>query len=68
MQLIVAIWRRKLVLMILLALAIGVLAWRGWYNGDEQKIRYKTQVVDVGDVRQVSTANGTLNPVVLERG
>ena len=44
------------------------MAWRGWNNGDEQKIRYKTQVVDVGDVRQVSTANGTLNPVVLERG
>ena len=44
------------------------MAWRGWNNGDEQKIRYKTQVVGVGDVRQVITANGTLNPVVLERG
>ena len=32
-------WRRKLVLVILLALVLGVLAWRGWSGTDEQKNR-----------------------------
>ena len=48
-----------------LAFSIGVLMWWSFSTGDELKDRYKTQAVDVGDIRQIITANGTLNPVVL---
>jgi len=66
MQLITALLKRKWETLGVLALAVGA-----WYlygvlsPGEDVKNRYKTQAVDQGDIRQVITANGTLNPVVL---
>ena len=60
-----SILRHKWAIGVLLLLAAGVWFWRGSGAGEDAKSRYKTQVVDVGDIRQVITANGTLNPVVL---
>lgn len=50
---------------LLLALAGG--AWWAWQgrNGESAAERYRTDVVAKGDVTQIVSANGTLNPVVL---
>jgi HlyD family secretion protein len=49
---------------------ILVLAGGGWWawqgrNGESAAERYRTDVVAKGDVAQIVSANGTLNPVVL---
>lgn len=43
--------------------AVGFAYWPGEKNPSSE--RYRTQAVDRGDIVQVVTANGTLNPVVL---
>jgi len=66
MRLITALLRHKWALVGMLALVAG--AWfiyGNFFPGEELKNRYKTQAVDQGDIRQIITANGTLNPVVL---
>ena len=65
MRLMAAVWQRKWVIGALLILVLATLAWWRFSTDDELKNRYKTQVADVGDIRQIITANGTLNPVVL---
>ncbi len=65
MRLIAAILRRKWLLAMVLVVTLAALFWWRFSSGDETKNRYKTQAVDSGDIRQVITANGTLNPVVL---
>ena len=65
MRLIAAIWQRKWLLAMFLVVTLAVLFWWHFSSGDETKNRYKVQAVDRGDIRQVITANGTLNPVVL---
>ncbi len=49
------------------ALAAGVAAYAYWPYGRtaQPSERYRTQTVDRGDIAQIITANGTLNPVVL---
>lgn len=56
---------RKLIIGVLLlgVIAVGL---QGWSTQDDpQRQRYRTQTVDRGDIVQVVSANGTLNPVVL---
>jgi len=65
MRLIAAIWQRKWLLAMFVVVILAALFWWRFHSGDETKNRYKTQAVDRGDIRQVITANGTLNPVVL---
>lgn len=66
MQLISALLKRKWAIAGMLALAVGAWYLYGVLSPREDvKNRYKTQVVDQGDIRQIITANGTLNPVVL---
>jgi HlyD family secretion protein len=50
---------------LILVLAGG--AWWAWQgrNGESAAERYRTDVVAKGDVAQIVSANGTLNPVVL---
>ncbi|MBZ4192994.1 MAG: efflux RND transporter periplasmic adaptor subunit [Candidatus Contendobacter sp.] len=49
-----------------LVLTAGVIAFTYWPSDKTQPSeRYRTQTVDRGDIAQVVTANGTLNPVVL---
>ncbi|MFO1423665.1 MAG: efflux RND transporter periplasmic adaptor subunit [Candidatus Competibacteraceae bacterium] len=53
-------------LFIALALAAGAAAYAYWPRDKAQiSERYRTQTVDRGDIVQIITANGTLNPVVL---
>lgn len=49
------------------ALAAGVAAYAYWPHDPaaQPSERYRTQMVDRGDIAQIITANGTLNPVVL---
>jgi HlyD family secretion protein len=55
--------RAGLVLAIIVAAAL--LAWWGLRSSGNGGERYETVAVDTGPVRQVVSANGTLNPVVL---
>lgn len=58
--------RRKLFIFALLGLvAAGGTYYFASSGKSENGARYKTRQADVGDIRQVITANGTLNPVVL---
>jgi HlyD family secretion protein len=66
MRLITALMQRKWMIGTTLALALGAWFLYGLTQpAQDPATRYKTQVVDVGDIRQIITANGTLNPVVL---
>jgi HlyD family secretion protein len=65
MQLKAAILQRKWMIVVLLALVAGAWFLFGRTAAEDGKNRYKTQAVDMGDIRQIITANGTLNPVVL---
>lgn len=66
MQLITALLKRKWAILGVLALAVGAWLLYGVLSPREDaKNRYKTQAADQGDIRQIITANGTLNPVVL---
>ncbi len=65
MQLKAAILQRKWMVVFFLACVVGAWYFFGRSAGEDVKNRYKTQVVDTGDIRQIITANGTLNPVVL---
>lgn len=56
---------RKAVLGLIALLLAGGGAYLFFANKDAAQARYKTQTVEVGDIHQVITANGTLNPVVL---
>ncbi len=49
------------------ALAAGVAAYAYWPHDRtvQPAERYRTQIADRGDIVQIITANGTLNPVVL---
>lgn len=61
-----ALLKRKWMMLGVLALVAGAWYLYGfWAPRDDVKSRYKTQAVDQGDIRQIITANGTLNPVVL---
>mgnify|MGYP000226896675 CR=1 FL=1 len=58
--------RRKFFIFVLLGMSVAGGAYYFASSGkSENGARYKTRQVDVGDIRQVITANGTLNPVVL---
>ena len=49
-----------------LILAVGAAAFSYWPGGKTQpQLRYRSQIVDRGDIVQTITANGALNPVVL---
>lgn len=52
-------------LILLLLLGGGGYAYWSKTNGAEAAARYRTQVVERGDLTQLASANGTLNPVVL---
>ena len=53
-----------LVILALIAVAGGLYYWQSQSAGSSQE-KYKTQVVDRGDIVQTISANGTLSPVVL---
>ena len=56
---------RKNLWWLLLAAVAAVLAWV-WLSGNgKTEPRYRTAPVDTGDINQVITANGALNPVTL---
>lgn len=55
----------RLGIIALVAAAIALLGWWGLRASPEAGTRYETVAVDRGAVRQVVSANGTLNPVVL---
>ncbi|MEK6664094.1 MAG: efflux RND transporter periplasmic adaptor subunit [Pseudomonadota bacterium] len=65
MQKLKALFTRKGWLGLIAVLALGGGAYFAFVGKDKAQARYKTQVADVGDIHQVITANGTLNPVVL---
>jgi HlyD family secretion protein len=49
---------------VVFALAGGIVAYRHFYAGPSEQ-QYRTQAVEKGDVKQVVSANGTINPVTL---
>ncbi|MEO7464935.1 MAG: efflux RND transporter periplasmic adaptor subunit [Nitrosospira sp.] len=55
--------RLLIIILTLLLAAIGLWYWQT--KPDSRQERYKTQIVDRGDIVQSISANGTLNPVVL---
>lgn len=55
--------RLLIIILALLLAAIGLWYWQT--KPDSRQERYKTQIVDRGDIVQSISANGTLNPVVL---
>ena len=61
----ITISRNKLlfIVAVLLLSVIGIWYWSG--KSESKQDRYKTQVVDRGDIVQSISANGTLNPVEL---
>lgn len=65
MQKFKVLFSRKGLLGLFLVLALGSGAYFAFVGKNNTQARYKTQVADVGDIHQVITANGTLNPVVL---
>lgn len=65
MQKIKAIFSNRVRLGLILFLVIGSGVYFAFGGKDKTQARYKTQMVEVGDIHQVITANGTLNPVVL---
>ncbi len=65
MQKLKARFTRKVLIGLALVSALGIGAYFAWGGKDPAQARYKTQTADVGDIQQVITANGTLNPVVL---
>ncbi|OFZ70979.1 MAG: efflux transporter periplasmic adaptor subunit [Betaproteobacteria bacterium RBG_16_58_11] len=65
MQKFKALFSRTGWLGLILVLALGGGAYFAFVGKDKAQARYKTQAADVGDIHQVITANGTLNPVVL---
>ena len=65
MQKLKAIFSNKVWLGLILFLVLGSGVYFAFVGKDKTQARYKTQTVDVGDIHQVITANGTLNPVVL---
>ena len=54
-------WRNLAIAVIVLGVAL--FAWRTYSGAGEQVVRYETAKADIGDIRQVAQANGTLNPV-----
>ncbi|MBU1692055.1 MAG: efflux RND transporter periplasmic adaptor subunit [Gammaproteobacteria bacterium] len=56
--------RIPLVILALIAAAGGAYYWQN-QNANSSQEKYKTQVVDRGDIVQSISANGTLSPVVL---
>ncbi|MDP1680170.1 MAG: efflux RND transporter periplasmic adaptor subunit [Burkholderiales bacterium] len=65
MQKFKVLFSRKVLLGLIVILALGGGAYFAFVGKDKAQARYKTQVAEVGDIHQVITANGTLNPVVL---
>lgn len=57
--------RTRLLIITLALLLAGVGLWYWQMKPDSQQERYKTQIVDRGDIVQSISANGTLNPVML---
>jgi len=58
--------RNLLILVLLLIAGVAVLTLNGWPTQNAPPgPRYRTQTVDRGDIVQIISANGTLNPVVL---
>lgn len=58
--------RTRLLTLIAALLLAAAAGWWYWAtNPESPQDRYKTQAVDRGDIVQVISANGTLNPVVL---
>ncbi|MDO8310670.1 MAG: efflux RND transporter periplasmic adaptor subunit [Sideroxyarcus sp.] len=57
---------RSAVILIVLALAIagGIVAYRQFYAAASEQ-QYRTQAVEKGEVKQIVSANGTINPVSL---
>ena len=60
-----AFFLRKAVLSVIVLALLGGGAYFALVGKDPAQARYKTLVVDVGDIHQIITANGSLNPVVL---
>jgi HlyD family secretion protein len=54
----------KIVIIIVLALAAAAGGWWYWARNHTQEVKYQTGAVTRGDVVQVVTATGQLNPVV----
>lgn len=57
--------RSRLLILIVALLSVLIGFWYWQTKPDFRQERYKTQVVDRGDIVQNISANGTLNPVVL---
>ena len=59
------LWNKVTLILALIGLAAGGYFYWQKTHAPSLEERYKTQVLEVGDVTQTVSANGTLNPVVL---
>jgi HlyD family secretion protein len=58
------ILKTSLGLFVVIVIAASLWYWR-YANSDDTQQKYRTEIVDRGDIVQAISANGTLNPVVL---
>ena len=56
-------WGKRVTIIVVLLAAVGGASWR-FRGHDDQGLKYTTEKVTRGDVKQTVTATGTLNPVV----
>ena len=61
----ITISRTKLLVIVAMLLLAAIAVWYWGTKPESRQERYKTQVVDRGDIVQSISANGTLNPVEL---
>ncbi len=61
----ITISRTKLLVIVAMLLLAAIAVWYWGSKSESKQERYKTQVVDRGDIVQSISANGTLNPVEL---
>jgi HlyD family secretion protein len=54
----------KLIIIVILILAAGAGGWWYWQQSHTEEIKYQTGTIEHGDVTQVVTATGQLNPVL----
>ena len=59
------LWNKVTLILALIALGAGGYFYWKKVNTPSLEERYKTQALEMGDVTQTVSANGTLNPVVL---
>src|SRR5271165_4668513 len=54
----------KIILFVVLLIAVAAGGWWYWEKSRTEEVKYQTGTVERGDVMQVVTATGQLNPVL----